>query len=175
MADKAKPVSLNDLFLDARHLAPGVRDLPGGARQGMRTEQPGFTITIKEIVDNQPLYGEKAGITARNFQDLLDALKRVDEFDAILPSARKLLEVLEESRAYDMDQIQRMVHSFASSVEGMASAYKDDELLARYEQTRTYRSAAGIKAARTRLRNQEPVEPETLEPETPEPQTVAID
>jgi hypothetical protein len=168
MAANAKPVSLNDLFLDARHLAPSVRDLPNGARQGMRTAQPGFQAMIKEVVDNQPLYGEKAGITARNFQDLMDALKRVDEFDAILPAARKLLEVLEESRAYDMDQIQRMVHSFAASVEGMASAYKDDELLARYEQTRAYRSAAGIKAARTRLRNQEPTEPETPEIEEPE-------
>lgn len=175
MAANAKPVSLNDLFLDARHLAPGVRDLPSGARQGMRTAQPGFTGMIKEIVDNQPLYGEKAGITTRNFQDLQDALKRVAEFDEILPSARKLLEVLEESRAYDMDLIQRMVHSFASSVEGMASAYKDDELLARYEQTRAYRSAAGLKAARTRLRNQEPTEPETTEPETTEPETTEIE
>jgi hypothetical protein len=163
MADKAKAVSLNDLFLDARHLAPGVRDLPPGGRVGLRTEQPGYQDTIREIVDNQPLYGEKAGITGRNFQDLQDALKRVAEFDAILPSARKLLEVLEESRAYDMDQIQRMVHSIASSVEGRASAYKDDELLARYEQTRTYRSATGVKAARTRLRNLAPTEPETPE------------
>ncbi|HWN66407.1 MAG TPA: hypothetical protein VNM90_02145 [Haliangium sp.] len=165
MAANAKPVSINDLFVDARHLAPGVRDLPNGERQGMRTEQPGFPTTIKEIADNQPLYGEKAGITARNFQDLMDALKRVAEFDEVLPSARKLLEVLEESRAYDMDQIQRMVSSIASSVEGRAAAYKDDELLARYEQTRAYRSAAGFKAARTRLRNQEPATPEAPEAE----------
>jgi hypothetical protein len=163
MAENTKPVSINDLLLDARHLAPGVRDLPNGARQGMRSEQPGFPAMIKEIVDNQPVYGEKAGITAMNFQDLQDALRRVAEFDAVLPAARKLLEVLEESRAFDMDQIQRMVHSFAWSVEGRAKAYKDDELIARYEQTRAYRSAAGIKAARTRLRNQEPSEPEAPE------------
>jgi hypothetical protein len=165
MADNVKAVSINDLMVDARHLAPRVRDLPPGARLGMRSEQPGFLAVLKEIIDNQSLYGEQAGITAKNFQDLQDALVRVDEVDAVLPSTRKMLELLEETRAYDVDLIQRMVSSIASSVDGRAKAYKDDELVARYEKTRAYRSAAGVKAARTRLRNQEPTAPEAPEVE----------
>lgn len=166
MAQEIKYLSLNELLLDARHLQPRIRDLPNGARQGMRSEQPNFLQVIKEIIDNQPLYGEQVGVSPRNFQDLQSGMQFIAELDALLPSARKFLEVLEETRAYEMDQIQRMVSSIAYSVEGRAKAYKDDELLARYEQTRAYRSAAGLKAARTRLRNQTPVTPE--QPEAPE-------
>jgi hypothetical protein len=169
MAEEIKYLSLNDLLLDGRHLQGKIRDLPNGARQGMRAEQPNFPNVIKEITDNQPLYGEQAGISSRNFQDLQAGLQYIAELDAMLPSARKFLEVLEETRAYEMDQIQRLVSSIAYSVEGRAKAYKDDELLARYEQTRAYRSAAGLKAARTRLRNLAPESPEAPEsPDSPE-------
>lgn len=166
MAGEIKYLSLNDLILDGRHLQPKIRDLPNGARQGMRAEQANFPFVLKEIRDNQPLYGEQAGISPRNFEDLQAGMQCIAEIDAMLPSARKFLELLEETRAYEMDQVQRMVSSFAYSVEGRAKAYKNDELLARYEQTRAYRSAAGLKAARTRLRNQAPEVPEA--PELPE-------
>lgn len=165
MAQEIKYLSLNDLLLDGRHLQERIRDLPNGARQGMRGEQPNFLRVIKEITDNQTQYGDQAGVSPRNFQDLQDGLHCIAEIDALLPSALKFVEVLEETRAYEMDQIQRMVSSIASSVEGRAKAYKDDELLARYEKTRAYRSAAGLKAARTRLRNQAPEAPEQPEQE----------
>lgn len=165
MAEEIKYLSLHDLLLDARHLQPKIRDLPNGARQGMRVEQANFPLVVKEITDNQPLYGEQAGISPRNFSDLQAGLQCVAEIDALLPSARKFLELLEETRAYEMDQVQRMVSSIAYSVEGRAKAYKDDSLLARYEQTRAYRSATGLKAARTRLRNQVPETPEQPEQE----------
>lgn len=165
MAQEIKYLSLNELLLDGRHLQPRIRDLPNGARQGMRSEQPNFQRVIKEIIDNQPLYGEQVGVSPRNFQDMQGGLQCIAEIDALLPSALKFVELLEETRAYEMDQLQRMVSSIAYSVEGRAKAYKNDELLARYEQTRAYRSAAGLKAARTRLRNQTPEAPEAPEQE----------
>lgn len=47
------------------------------------------------------------------------------------------------------------VSAIASMAEAQAKAFGDSSILARYEKTRAYRSAAALKAARTRRRNQE--------------------
>jgi len=60
------------------------------------------------------------------------------------------------------DRLQRHLFTIASTVERRAKMLRNDELRARYGKTRAYRSATGLKAARTRQRNlldnQPPVE-----------------
>jgi hypothetical protein len=163
MTASTKQISIHDLSVDATHMASRMRDLPPGARKGMRKEQRGFREMLKELVDNQPRFGELAGITPTNFQELVEAMKCLDELDALEQPTRKLLEYIVETRAYEVDQIHRMVSVFGAAIDKRAKAYKDDTLLAAYQLTRAYRSASANKAARTRLRNQEQVEPEQPE------------
>jgi hypothetical protein len=158
MEKESKKPALNDLFVDARPCADYLIDLEQGERQGLRVELEGFPDSAAEVMDNQPLYGERAGISDKDFQAFVTAVERRDEIRKHLRVARKLVEVLEESEAVQDDQAQRQIFGFAQVIEARARAYGDPELLARYERTRAYRSAVGVKAARTRRRNEAELE-----------------
>jgi hypothetical protein len=161
------PVDSSLLQVDATGLISFLEDTPAGARQRLRSAQPGFPKAISEIVTNQNSLGERAGITTHDFQELLTASQRIDQIDALLPTARKLVEILEESRAVQDDKRQRYVSAVAKSVEMRAKALGDDSLLAHYEQTRLYRSSIAAKAVRTRQRNQRELEDTPESPDAP--------
>lgn len=164
MDNESKKPGINDLFVDARPMAGYLYDLVQGRRLGLRVALEGFLAAAAEVIDNQSLYGERAGISAKDFESFVTALERIDEIDKCLRVAHKLVEVLEESRALLDDQAQRQIFSYARIVEARAKAYGDSEVLARYEKTRAYRSATGLKAAKTRRRNEAELEvPENQE------------
>lgn len=165
--DPTRPVE-GELRVDAVALGPDLLDLPPGALQRLRTEQPDFDPALAEVLANQSAYGERAGITALVFQELLLANQRIDAIDARLPAARKLVEVLEESRAVRVDQRQRLMSTIAKTVELQAKARDDEEILGRYAKTRAYRSAIAKKAVRTRRRNERLEETPGETPETRE-------
>lgn len=153
MPDSIEPVAVGALSIDCSFLAPFVVDLPPGARRGLRSEQEGFAEVVNEILANQVKHGEEAGITKTDHDAFTIANERVAQIDAVLPAARKLVELLEETRAVLDDQRQRQAFAMAEVVEGRAKVKKSGQLLAKYEKTRAYRSAIGLKAARTRRRN----------------------
>jgi hypothetical protein len=164
--DPTQPVE-GELRVDAVALGPDLLDLPPGALQRLLTEQPDFPPALAEVLANQDKFGERAGITSLVFQELLLANQRIDAIDARLPAARKLVEVLEESRAVRVDQRQRLVRTIAKTVELQAKARGDEEILGRYAKTRAYCSAIANKAARTRRRNEQLEETPEEDPETP--------
>lgn len=172
MANDPTQPMIGELFVDARVLQDDLVDLAERERQGMRAAQPGYPKAEAEIVANQPVFGERAGITGFVFQQLVHSSEVIKKIDEQLPAVEKLLEILVESRAYHDDRRQRLVSGIAKSVEAQATALGDPQLLARYQQTREYRSSIGKKAVRTRQRNLElvnaPVEAPVEEPvETP--------
>lgn len=150
--DPEKPM-IGDLVVDASDMRSFLIDLPPGGRIGMRSRQTGYDEAFAEIVANQAEIGPRAGVTEWDFATLTGTEGQIAQIDARLPAARKLVELLEETRAKLDDQNQRLVNAIAVSVEGRANAMDDPELLGRYEKTRTYRSAVGLRAARTRRRN----------------------
>jgi hypothetical protein len=152
--DPQRPI-IGALAVDATPLQGDLVDLAERERQGMRAAQPGFNRSEAEITANQPTLGERAGITSYVFQQLLYSSECIQKIDEQLPAVEKLLEILVESRAYHDDRRQRLVSGIAQSVEAQAAALGDQELLAKYQYTREYRSAIARKAARTRQRNQE--------------------
>jgi hypothetical protein len=158
MDSESKKPALNDLFVDARPCAEYLIDLAPGERQGLRVALDGFLEAAAEVVDNQSHYGDRAGISEKDFETFSIAVERKDQIQARLRVARKLVEVLEESEAVHDDSAQRQIFGFAQVIEARAKAYGDPELLARYEKTRAYRSAVGIKAAKTRRRNEAELE-----------------
>jgi hypothetical protein len=150
MPNPVDPVALDALAIDCKPLAPFLVDLPPLARRGMVAEQEGFSDVVAEIIANQAKYGDKAGITKSDMDDFTLANDQIALIDARLPAALKLVEILEETRAKLDDQRQRHVSAIANSVERRAKVRGDNELLAKYEKTRTYRSAIAVKAAKTR-------------------------
>jgi hypothetical protein len=155
MANDPRKPMYGELHVDATDLVDDTVDLHERARLGMRRAQPGYELAEAEIVANQPTLGERAGITTLTVQEIVDSSARIVRIRERLHAARKLVEILEESEAFHDDKRQRLVYGAADSVETQAKARGDHELLAKYERTRSYRSAIGKKAARTRQRNQE--------------------
>lgn len=154
MKNKDKQVDENPYIVDVRHLADRLSDTEVGARQGFRVEQPGFPDVVREFIANQERYGERAGISQRDLDALLVAIDQRDEIDKHLYKARKIFERLEETRAVTDDGIQRMVFGLAQVVDARAKAFGDADILGVYERVRNYRSAIGLKAAKTRRRNE---------------------
>jgi hypothetical protein len=155
MENQNQQQSDDDPFLcDVRHLAPALTDTEVGGRQGFRVEQPGFPDVVREFLANQERYGERAGITQRDLDALAAAIGRRDEIDKHLYKANRISERLEETRAVTDDEIQRMVFGFAQVIDARAKAFGDTDILGLYERVRAYRSAIGLKAAKTRRRNE---------------------
>lgn len=148
-----RKVPVGSLVVDARVLKDVVVDLPRGAMQGMRTEQPGYEDVVLEIVSNLRALGVESGVAEELVDRLLNFDQQVALIDQILPAALKLVEILGETRAHVDDQRQRLVRAIAEIVEAHAKAMQNPSLLAKYEKTRSYRSASGIKAAKTRNKN----------------------
>lgn len=154
MANDPKQPLMFELSVDATDLTFLV-DIEPGARLGLRSAQPGFDQVVKEIKANQIVKNGASVIPDATYQELMLAEERIALIDAKLPAAHKLFEMMEETRALLDDQRQRVVSAIASMAEAQAKAFGDSGILARYAKTRAYRSAAALKAARTRRRNQE--------------------
>jgi len=151
--DFTHPV-VGDPGVDCSSLAMHLVDLPEEAMRGMLTAQEGFVEVILEIISNQAAWGEKAGITSSDFANFELSCDIVDKIDMYLPVARKLVEMLLETRALHEDRRQRIARAIAAGVERRAMHNAEGtELLARYQKTRVYRSAIGRKGYKTRQRN----------------------
>ena len=146
------------LAMDLTTFKDFLKDLPYGSRQGLRTSQEGCYEAVHEMESNQVEFGERAGIMPRDIEALTTARSRIALIDAQLPAARKIVELLEDTRAVLDDQIQRIISAAGQTIEARAKAFDDTELLARYDKTRAYRSAVGYKAAKTRRRNEAELE-----------------
>lgn len=171
--ENKKPLEIGALAIDCTDMSAFLEDLPPGALAGMRSRREGYGDVVNEILSNQPTYGSALGVTEDDIRQLLLANERIEMIDARLPAARKLVEILEETRAKLDDQCQRQVNAVAASAELRAKAYDTPALLAKYEHTRTYRSSTAIKAAKTRRKNAE-LEAE-MEYDEPEPATTTAE
>lgn len=155
MTDKTPTVAMDMLLIDCRDMAPFLQDLAPGELKGIKGTQEGYDEVVAEILSNQRMCGELIGITHRDIEELTLANQRVATLDACLPTLRKLLEIMEETRIKIDGERHRRVCEIAALVDVRSKASRDSSLLARYEKTRTYRSAPGVKAARTRRKNRE--------------------
>jgi predicted nuclease of restriction endonuclease-like RecB superfamily len=154
MKKESKRPDIGVLFLDLRSMEEFLKDTPHGSRQTLRFTYEGFDEAAHEVVSNQSILGEQAGILPRDVEALMLAQERIKLIDEQLPAARKIVELLEDTRSVLDDQAQRLVNAMAQMVEARAKVDEDTELLARYDKLRAYRSSLGYKAAKTRRRNE---------------------
>lgn len=147
----ATPAS-GDLIIDASSMASFLEDLEAGATQGMRREQEGMADVIQEVSANQKGWGVKAGITAEEVTELVTKTAQIAQIRAYRPAVAKLLEMLDETESKFDNRRDTLIRIMAESVDAKAKSVGPD-LFAKYEKTRTYRSAVGNKAAKTRKKN----------------------
>jgi hypothetical protein len=152
-----------DLHIDARPLESFLRDLAEGATQGMRREQEGIADVIQEITANQEKWGPKAGVTPEEVAGIVTMTAQIAQIRAYRPAVAKLLEMLDETEAELDDKRDTLIHTVAGSVDVKALTV-GEELIAKYEHTRAYRSAAGHKAAKTRKKNADAAAPKAGAP-----------
>lgn len=150
-----------------------LKDLSPKELQGMLTAQPNLAIVLQEILTNQAAWGGQAGVTPDDVAEIATITERIGRIDQFLKPAAKFVEMLEETRYLLEDRRQHKVFDIGAAAERRGKEIP--ELLARYEQTRAYRSAAGKKAAKTRKKNAEAQEVEATAGEaqaepTPAPQ-----
>jgi hypothetical protein len=155
MPGDPKNPEIGELSIDATVCQPYIVDLPAGGLVGLRTEHEGVDDVIDEIAANQAAWGDKAGVTAGDFNQIMTSTQHIEEIDRHLPAARKLVELLEETRAKEVDARERSISSVAQTVEIRAKQPGNEAVLAKYDATRAYRSEFANKAARTRRKNAE--------------------
>ena len=142
--------------IDLNPLKPFLVDLPPGATRGMRTAQEGWEAVQEEIVNNQAKYGDRAGITATDYNRFLALNDQYAQLRPQLPLLQKAEEVLVESLAHADNQRHRLVTQFADAAESHAAAEGGDPtLLTAYEKTIAYRGVVAEKAVKTRKKNEE--------------------
>ncbi|MBL9004141.1 MAG: hypothetical protein JNJ46_07845 [Myxococcales bacterium] len=169
MPKDPKNPSIGDLSIDCTSLADIIVDLPPGAMLGLRQEREGMTEVLTEVANNQKTHGLRAGIADAEAAALAERTAQLVEVRKYLGPARKLVELLEETEAkLDHDRHQH-ISNMAVSVEQRAKMAGHADLLALYRATRSYRSAPGVKAARTRAKNSE----NQPQPPSPPPPPVA--
>jgi len=142
-----------------------LKDITPREMLGLRTAQLGLEEVLKEIRAHQAEWGGKAGLTADDFAELETISQRIARIDAFIAPVQKFLEMLTETRYLLEDKRQRFVLNLASSVDRRGK--ENPDLLAKYEQTRNYRSAAAKKALKTRLKNAEQPQEEEQDPPAP--------
>jgi hypothetical protein len=166
MSIDPKRPDVGDLIVDATNLTGVVVDVPSEKLIGLRTSQPGCDEVVIEVRSNQPVLGVLAGIRDEDIADIEKTTGQMAEIRSLLPASRKLVELLEETYAVLDDRLQRQLFTIGNTVERRAKMLRDSSLLARYSRTRAYRSASGLKAARTRQRNlaeNQPAPPPSLD------------
>jgi hypothetical protein len=150
MAGDPKKPEVGEIHIDASSCGAYVVDLPPGGMSNLLSDHEGIDLVVGEIVANQPTWGDAAGVTAGDFNDLATANARIAEIDVYLPAARKLVELLTETRASQVEAREKVVRSIARSVDVRARKAGNEGLLGKYEKTRAYRSEIALKAAKTR-------------------------
>lgn len=131
-------------------------DLAAGATRGMRHQGEGFEAAHHEIVTNQPIIGDRAGITNTDFARYQGLHHQHGLIAVELPRIKKAHEVLIESLAHIDNLRHRLATTFADSVEAHAAAEGGTTtLITAYEHLIAYRSVVADKAVHSRKKNAE--------------------
>ena len=151
MSDPKNP-AVGELHIDGSDVEPFAEDLPPGAMIGLLATQEGFKEAAAELVTVHPAFGKAAGITDGDIEELSLINERIARIDELLPAYRKADEILTETRAKLDDKRHRILLNGAKAVDRRAG--QNEELLAKYEKTRAYRSAIAKKGVLTKKAKQ---------------------
>jgi len=134
-------------------LAGRLVDLGQGSLRGLRVDLEGFETVIQELKQSVPHYGKDAGVPQDVYEHFVECNDTIAQIDKVLPLAKKLVEVLIETRALLVDARQNDISLIVDVVRGRARRLGKPEILAAFEKTIRYSGQLAIKAMKTRRRN----------------------
>lgn len=146
--------------IDASNLQGRLIDLTAQQRKGLRPDKANFEKAKQELTTQFPLKGSAAGIPQDVFDEFVASNAVVELIDEKLADAKKLVEVLSETRAYHVNIRQNSVSLIADAIQSRARRKKDPSLLAPFPETLKYVGQSGVKAAKTRKKNKEAALPQ---------------
>jgi hypothetical protein len=150
MSEEPKKPVRGSLRVDATPVERHAVDLAVGDLKGFRREKSGFVDAADEIRSNQKNFGARAGVMQADVDRLDQLTAQIEETRSYLGPARKMVEILEETEANHDEERHAIMSTIAATVERRATLPGNEDLLARYEKVRNYRSASAIKAVKTR-------------------------
>ena len=150
-----RPLEAGEWSVDASPAAPFAVYRQRGQPPAKRREQRGLADVFEEIFGNQLTLGARAGVTAEDIAALHQDNAQIATARSYLAPARKLVKALEYIEADVDERRHKRISAIASALDRRAEVRGNEDLVLRYEKTRAYRSAIGLKAARTRRRNEE--------------------
>lgn len=123
--------------------------------RGLRPDQEGITEVRVELEHALPVSGAAVGVPDDVHDHFVMCNETIDMIDQQLGVARKLVEVLEESRAFYVDARNNDISLIVDALQSRAQRRKEPALLLPFERTLRYPSQAAQKGVRTRRRNAE--------------------
>ncbi|EYF00506.1 hypothetical protein [Chondromyces apiculatus] len=126
--------------------------------RGLRVDQDGFVHVLVELEHTLPVSGAAAGVPPDVADHFTACNEMVTQIDQHLTVALKMVEVLQESRAFYVDARNNDVSLIVDAVRSRAQRWKDPSLLLPFERTIAYIRQSALKAVRTRRRNAEEAE-----------------
>ena len=142
--------------VDCTILQGCIIDIVNGGMRGLRTDRPGFTFVTLELANAVPLVGVTAGVPQDVYDHFVMCNQTVDGVDERLAVARKLVEVLEETRAFYIDARQNDLSLIVDAIKSRAQRRKDSKVLLQFERTLEYVRQIGDKAAPSALARNDP-------------------
>lgn len=144
------PAYTGPLTIDLTDIKDVLVDLPPGALQGVRYDQPGITEVLVELNHALPQYGDAAEVHGAFHARIAQASSHIDKLTQYEITLQKQLEVVRETRAQLINNREYDISAVAAKVTESATRQKKPELMAYFEKTLHYRSQAAFKALATR-------------------------
>ena len=139
--------------IDISALVGKLFDLDPRAMQGLRTELEGFPEVTVELSETVSVHAD-AGVPQDVYEHFAECNSIIAQIDQCLVQVEKLAEVLRESRAYYVNARQNDISMIVDALRSRALRRKNSSLLSQFEKTIRYATQVGLKAARTRRRNE---------------------
>jgi hypothetical protein len=154
MADETNHSNLSSLTLDLTALSAFLVDLPPGGLKGLQSEKDDYAKASSELNGINPALRTRLGIAA-DIEAIQLSDEHIKQIDERLPLALKMVEVLRETRAKEIDRRERKISTLCDKVQTHVKDTKEETTLAAFTETTKYRSQLADKAAKTRQKNAE--------------------
>jgi hypothetical protein len=153
MSDPKHP-AVGDMSIDASDITPA--DLTPDQIQHKTKVRAGFPNAVAALKRLSPDQIQTSGVNANEVQRALDLKIQYDRCDELLPAAEKLVELLRETKVEYGHQIGIILGEIAAQVRRRADRDpKAAEVLGTISDLLNYISAPGLKAVKTRAKNEE--------------------
>jgi hypothetical protein len=142
-------------IIDLSNVKSVLVDLAAGAMKGMRTEQEGLPLVLKELGESTAKQRQVANIPEHVYQRIIDATVTVKDLRDHVATLTKALEVCKETLVKKVNDREDDLGMVAKAAKETAEKMRAPAIAAPFEQTIKYNGQIAEKAVKTRRKNAE--------------------